>query len=90
MATGTVPMSAPIDPSKVSVSFIPQDGSEPLKLLVNGEPLPMDEVRAKEIISKEDVEVLVELGMGKEEAKYWTCDFSHVSLGCQHFTPFVD
>ncbi|KIJ55522.1 hypothetical protein M422DRAFT_151244 [Sphaerobolus stellatus SS14] len=77
MATGTVPLTRPIDPSAVSVSFIPQDGSEILKLLVNGEPLPMDEDRAKEIISKEDLEILVDLGMGTEEAKYWTCDFSH-------------
>lgn len=40
----------------------------------------MDEVRAKTIIQEEDVEVSVELGMGSEEAQYWTCDFSHVSL----------
>ena len=40
----------------------------------------MDEARAKTIIQEEDVEVSVELGMGSEEARYWTCDFSHVGL----------
>lgn len=77
-ALGRVPLSAPIDPTRVSVSFIPLDGSNPLKLLVNGEPQNMDEARAKTIISEEDIEILVEMGMGTEGAKYWTCDFSHV------------
>lgn len=40
----------------------------------------MDESRAKAIISKEDIEILVEMGMGAEGAKYWTCDFSHVRV----------
>lgn len=76
-ALGRVPLSAAIDPTRVSVSFLTSDGSEPLKLLVNGEPQNMDESRAKAIISKEDIEILVEMGMGSEGAKYWTCDFSH-------------
>ena len=47
---------------------------------MNGEPEKVDEVRAKEILSLEDFEVLVDLGMaGDGEAKYWTCDFSYVS-----------
>lgn len=77
-----MPLSAAIDPTRVSVSFLTSDGSEPLKLLVNGEPQNMDESRAKAIISKEDIEILVEMGMGSEGAKYWTCDFSHVSVFC--------
>ena len=39
----------------------------------------MDEVRAKEILKQEDIEYRVELGLGKEIAKYWTCDYSYVS-----------
>jgi glutamate N-acetyltransferase / amino-acid N-acetyltransferase len=78
MAVGSVPLSSPIDPANVSVSLIPDDGSPPLKLLVHGEPLLMDEDRAKSIISKEDIEILIELGVGNESAQYWTCDFSHV------------
>jgi glutamate N-acetyltransferase/amino-acid N-acetyltransferase len=81
-ATGSVPLSAPLDPTRVSVSFIPVDGSPVLPLLVNGEPENVDEVRAKEILSAEDLEVRVELGLGSESAKYWTCDFSYVSSIC--------
>lgn len=69
----------PLDPTKVSVSFVPTDGSKPLPLLVNGEPEKVDEKRAAQIIGAEDLEILVELGLGKESAKYWTCDFSYVS-----------
>ena len=66
-----------IVPEKTSVSFIPSDGSAELKLLVNGEPEFVDEARAAEILAVEDLEILVKLGTGKEEATYWTCDFSH-------------
>lgn len=64
-----------IVPEKTSVSFIPTDGSAELKLLVNGEPESVDEVRAAEILEHEDLEILVNLGGGKEEAVYWTCDY---------------
>ena len=61
----------------------PFDGSAGLPVLVNGEPEKVDEERAKEILSLEDFEVLVEMGMGGEgEAQYWTCDFSYVSVAC--------
>jgi glutamate N-acetyltransferase/amino-acid N-acetyltransferase len=63
----------------VSVSFVPQDGSRELSLLVNGEPEKLDEARAAEILKSEDLEIKVRLGLGKESATYWTCDFSHVS-----------
>ena len=49
-------------------------------MLVNGEPIPVDEARAKEIMELEDFELQVELGIGEAEAKYWTCDFSYVSF----------
>ncbi|PVF99889.1 putative glutamate N-acetyltransferase precursor [Serendipita vermifera] len=76
-ATGSTHLSAPITPNTVSVFFIPSDGSPILPLLKNGEPEKVDEDRAKEILQKEDLEIRVELGMGNEEASYWTCDFSH-------------
>ena len=66
---------------KTSVSFVPTDGSQILQLLVKGEPQQVDEARASEILAVEDLEILVDLGGGqkggKEEASYWTCDFSH-------------
>ncbi|RUS32186.1 ArgJ family protein [Jimgerdemannia flammicorona] len=66
-----------IDPTRVSVSFVPTDGSTSLPLLVKGEPENVDEARASEILKMEDLEIRVELGLGKEEAKMWTCDLSH-------------
>ncbi|KAJ5033533.1 uncharacterized protein L3040_008646 [Drepanopeziza brunnea f. sp. 'multigermtubi'] len=66
-----------IVPAKTSVSFIPSDGSPELKLLVNGEPETVDEARASEILEHEDLEILVRLRGGNEEATYWTCDYSH-------------
>lgn len=72
-------MSTPVIPSQVNVSFLPSDGSKPLPLLVAGNPVGVDEVRAKEILEKDEFGVKVELGLGKEAATYWTCDLSHVS-----------
>lgn len=73
-----------ISPTSVSVSFIPPAKSSnptPLRLLTNGEPeSSIDESRASEILAEEDLDILVDLGVeGGEAAKYWTCDFSHVS-----------
>ena len=65
---------------KINVSFIATDNSEPreLKLIVNGVPqLEIDEARASEILALNDLEVLVNLGTGTEEAQFWTCDLSH-------------
>lgn len=67
-ATGYSTPSFAIDPTKVSVSFIPQDGSEVLRTLVNGEPIPVDEARAKVILDMEDVQIEVDLQMGSQSA----------------------
>ena len=53
---------------QVSVSFIPTDGTPELCLLVNGEPELVDEVRAKQILQMEDLEIRIGLGIGKETA----------------------
>lgn len=64
-------------PERTNVSFVPADGSEVLRLLVNGEPETVDEARAAEILGFEDLEILVSLGTGEAAATYWTCDYSH-------------
>lgn len=73
-------------PEKTSVTFRPPQGKgEDLKVLVNGEPVGVNEERASEILNEEDVEIVVDLGggaagesaKGGEEALYWFCDFSH-------------
>ncbi|RCI16960.1 hypothetical protein L249_2063 [Ophiocordyceps polyrhachis-furcata BCC 54312] len=66
-----------IDPDRTDVSFIPSDGSPELKLLVNGEPDKIDEVRATEILRAEDLEILVRLGTGDKSVEHWTCDLTH-------------
>jgi glutamate N-acetyltransferase / amino-acid N-acetyltransferase len=81
-----------IDPTTVNVTFVPSDGTPSLPVLVNGEPEKVDEARAKEILSLEDFEVLVDLGMrGDGVARYWTCDFSYVSWNspCISFADYV-
>ncbi|EJD07577.1 arginine biosynthesis protein ArgJ [Fomitiporia mediterranea MF3/22] len=82
-ATGSIPPSSltkPVNPSLVSVFLLPSplsSNSTPLRLLEKGEPVGVDEVRAKEILRNEDIEIRVELGLGGEKATYWTCDFSY-------------
>jgi glutamate N-acetyltransferase/amino-acid N-acetyltransferase len=76
-----LPDSVQINPTRVSVAFHPPSTAAnpaPIQLLTNGEPEPnIDEARASEILKEEDLEVVVDLGDGKEEARVWTCDFSH-------------
>lgn len=66
---------------RMSVSFVPTDGTPPLLLLVRGEPQNPDESRAAQILAHEDLEICVDLGAGADdggaEASYWFCDFSH-------------
>ena len=71
-----------IDPTRTSVSFVPAETSGSknegvLRLLVNGEPQPVDEERAARFLEDEDLVGDVDLGTGQAEGTYWTCDFSH-------------
>lgn len=75
--SGSAAADEAVIPEKTNVSFVPTDGSAELKLLVNGEPEAVDEARASEILQAEDLHILVRLGTGDKEAKYWTCDYSH-------------
>jgi len=78
--------SKSIDPHRTSVSLVPADGSQTLDLLINGEPQDVDEVRAKEILEHEDIEIFLKLDRIDEagssfsgqyhEATFYTCDFS--------------
>lgn len=74
-------MSEPFQPHLVSVTFVPSDGSAVLPVLVGGEPEKVDEKHASQILAAEEFGVNVDLGLGKESATFWTCDFSYVS-GC--------
>lgn len=47
-----------------------------IKVFENNVPLDFDEQAAHEMLSKPEVEIVADLGMGREEATVWTCDFS--------------
>ena len=73
-------------PELTSVTFVPGDGGPGLKFLDKGVPAEVDESRVKEVMEQEDVEVVVDLRDGDddaqaggdvEEAVYWTCDLTH-------------
>ncbi|WPK25468.1 hypothetical protein PUMCH_002785 [Australozyma saopauloensis] len=67
-----------VNVQKTNVTFNPVDGSEPLQLLVDGEPQAVDEERASEILKNEDLAVEIDLGTGGgQEALFWTCDLSY-------------
>ncbi|KAJ2161055.1 glutamate N-acetyltransferase [Coemansia sp. RSA 552] len=67
-----------LDTNKVDLAIHPGDGTTPLQLVKGGEPqLPLDEARASEILKQEDMLVRVELGLGQESARMYTCDLSH-------------
>jgi hypothetical protein len=72
-------LTKPLEPARVNVLFVPDDGSPALLVLMGGEPENVDEDRAKEILSEGKFEIKIQLGIGEESAKYWTCDFSYVS-----------
>ncbi len=64
------------------MSFITEEGESEsgvgeLKVLVHGEPEVVDEERAKRVLGKEDIRIVVDLGTGTEEGNYWFCDLSH-------------
>jgi glutamate N-acetyltransferase/amino-acid N-acetyltransferase len=67
-----------VEPTKTNVSFIPTDGTEELKLLVNGEPQQVNEARASEILELPDLQIEVDLGLaGNGGCQFWTCDLSY-------------
>ncbi|KAH6672540.1 hypothetical protein B0J14DRAFT_655416 [Halenospora varia] len=71
-----------IKPELTSVGFVPIDGGEELLFVNKGRLVAVDEVRVKELMEGEDVEVVVDLRADRtegkeEEAIYWTCDITH-------------
>jgi glutamate N-acetyltransferase/amino-acid N-acetyltransferase len=78
-AIGYAPGSAKhVKPERVSVTFSsPAQPNQPLPVLRNGEPIPVDEAFAAQLLRNEDINIHVDLGLGEGEATMWTCDFSH-------------
>ena len=66
---------APFRPEHVDVSFQSQAGE--ILVCQQGDGLPFDEGRAKEILSQKEVVILVDLHEGEESAECWGCDLTY-------------
>ena len=74
----TVPLNfRMLNLEKLNVSFVPKDGSMPLRFLKEGMPMEVDEERAAEILKDEDLTIEIELNTGDKSGEYWFSDFSH-------------
>jgi glutamate N-acetyltransferase/amino-acid N-acetyltransferase len=61
---------AEIDPSKMSISF------NDLAVLLPNYNIVLNEKAAKEILSKQEIIININLNGGSESTTWWTCDFS--------------
>ncbi|MBQ7597357.1 MAG: bifunctional glutamate N-acetyltransferase/amino-acid acetyltransferase ArgJ [Clostridia bacterium] len=66
---------AHVDVNKIGVSFSSAKGS--IEVCKNGAGLPFSEEKAKEILLEKEIEILVELCDGSEEATAWGCDLTY-------------
>ncbi len=64
-----------LDATKVDVSFKSSKGE--IALCVNGAGIPFSEEKAKEILLENEVEILVNLGLGEYSACAWGCDLTY-------------
>ncbi len=65
---------APFRPEHVDISFRSQAGE--IMVCGQGDGLPFDEARAKEILSQKEVIITVDLHEGEDEAECWGCDLT--------------
>lgn len=78
-----------VDPERIGLWFAEGGTVEELRgtegelerrsvhLVRNGRPYQVDEARAAEILAGEDIDIIVDLGLGSGEATVWTCDLSY-------------
>jgi glutamate N-acetyltransferase/amino-acid N-acetyltransferase len=71
-----------IDPQRVDLRF------GHLQLLRAGTPVPFSEDEALEYLSRDEIAIELDLGMGDAAATMWTCDLSHayVSINAEYRT----
>ena len=65
---------APFRPEHVDISFSSAAGE--IMVCGQGDGLPFDEARAKEILSQKEVVIAVDLHEGEDEAECWGCDLT--------------
>ncbi len=66
---------APVDVQKINVAFQSKAGK--IDVCKNGAGIDFSEVLAKEILSQEEIEILVELQSGVCSATAWGCDLTY-------------
>lgn len=66
---------ADIDVTKVGVSFKSEGGE--IEVCKNGAGVEFSEEKAKEILLKEEIQILISLDSGSETATAWGCDLTH-------------
>lgn len=64
-----------INPDKVSLSFKSSVGE--VEVYKDGISLPFDEVKAKEILLKDEIQILISMNSGKSSSMAWGCDLSY-------------
>lgn len=64
-----------INPNKISVKFKSKIGE--IDICENGLPLPFDEVKAKEILMVDEINILINMNNGKHSSTAWGCDLSY-------------
>ena len=66
---------AQVDVTKIDVTFASKAGS--IKVCKNGAGIPFSEEKAKEILTMDEVDILVDLHDGNEKATAWGCDLTY-------------
>ena len=71
-----------VDPERIALWF------DDLQLVADGAPLPYEETDAHATLTKPEVKITVDLGLGDGVATVWTCDLSHdyVSINADYRT----
>lgn len=66
---------APVDVTKIDVSFKSSEGE--IAVCKNGAGIEFSEEKAKKILLKEEIEIIVNLNSGKASATAWGCDLTY-------------
>ena len=69
---------ADVDVTKIDVAFASKAGE--IKVCENGAGVDFSEDKAKEILLCDEIEILVDLGMGDVEATAWGCDLTYENV----------
>lgn len=70
-----------VDPGRIGLWFATggyaeQASGQALQLVKDGRPHQVDEAVAAQILAGQDIDILIDLGLGDGEATVWTCDLS--------------